>query len=95
MDRNNEPEAKISKEETRTLLMIDLRQIPQLPIRISPRDKILLMGTAIQITEDQMTNSQISHSKKAMGTDFEIILSTIRMETGETTETFLVLHRLQ
>ena len=40
-----------------------------------------------------MTNAQISHLIEAMETDPENNLSTIRMGTGGTMETFLVLHR--
>ena len=45
--------------------------------------------------EDHTTNAQISHSIEAMETDPETNLLAIRMETGATRETFLVLHRLQ
>ena len=42
-----------------------------------------------------MLNAQIHHSKEAMEIDLEMYLSTIRMETGETLEFFLVLLRLK
>ena len=42
-----------------------------------------------------MTKAQISHSIEAMETDLEMNLSTNRSETGETLNTFLVLHRLK
>ena len=89
MDQNNGTEAKISKEETRTLITITLGEIPLLRTRISLQDQMLHMGTVIQITEDNMTNAQLSHSVEAMGTDLEINFLTIGMET------YLVLHRLQ
>ena len=89
MDQNNGTEAKISKEETRTLITITLGEIPLMRTRISLQDQILHMGTAFQLTEDHMTNAQLSHSVEAMGTDLEINFLTIGMQT------FLVLHRLQ
>ena len=45
--------------------------------------------------EDHMTNAQIIDSIETMETVPEMNLSTIRMGTGGTMETFLVLHRLQ
>ena len=42
-----------------------------------------------------MTNAQISHSIEVTETDLEMNLSAIRMETGGTMETFLVLYRLK
>ena len=93
MDQNNGIEAKISKEEIRTLLTIDLGEVPLMPTRISLQDPTLQIGTTIRLLEDHMTNVQISQSIEAMKTDLEMNLSTIRMKTGETMETFLVLHR--
>ena len=43
--------------------------------------------------EDHMTNAQINHLIEAMETDSGMNLSTIRMGTDGTMETFLVLHR--
>ena len=40
-------------------------------------------------------NAQISHSTELMEIDLEIDFSTIRMETGETLETFFLLHWLK
>ena len=51
------------------------------------------MGTTIPIMEDHMINAHISHSIEAMEIDFEMNLSTIRMETGETMEDLLVPRR--
>ena len=92
MDQNNGPEAKIYKEETRTTLMMDLREIPPELIRVSLPDRTSRIRTTILTVEDQKINAQISHSIEAMGIDLEMDLSTIRMETGETMEFFLVLH---
>ena len=49
----------------------------------------------MQTMEDQMINGQISHSKEAIEIVLEMNLSTIRIETGETMQTFVVLHRLK
>ena len=51
------------------------------------------MGITIRTLEDHLINAKISHSIETMEIDLEMHLSTIRMETGETMETFLVLHR--
>ena len=95
MDRNNGLEAKISKEETRILPTIDLGEIPLIPTKISVQDSILHIGTTVRMIEDHMTNAQISHLLEAMATDPGMNLSTIRMGTGGTMETFLVLHQIQ
>ena len=95
MDQNNGLEAKISKEETRTLLRIDLGEVPLLCTRISPQDPTLHIVTTIRILEYQIFNAQISHSIEAMQTDLEMNPLTIRMEAGERMETFLVFRRLQ
>ena len=79
MDQNNGLEAKISKEA------------PLMPTRISLQDPTLSIGVKILILEDRMTNAQISHSIETMETDLEMDLSTIRMGTGRTMESFLVL----
>ena len=95
MDQNNGLEAKTSKEATRTLATIDLGEVPLRPTRIFLQDPTLHIGTTLRMIEDHMTNAQISHSIEAMETDPERNLSTIRMGTGGTMETFLVLRRLQ
>ena len=95
MDQNNGLEAKISREETRTLPTIDLGEVPLMPTGVFLQDPTLHIGTIIRMIEDHMTNAQICHSIEAMETDPEMNLSTIRMGTGGTMETFLVLHRLQ
>ena len=95
MDQNNGLEAKISTEETRTLPTIDSGEVPLMSTRVSLQDRTLHIGTTTRVIEDHMTNARISHSIEAMETDPEMNLSTIKMGTGRTMETFLVLHRLQ
>ena len=95
MDQNNEPEANISKGETRFLLTIDLGEHLLLPTRISRQDQTLHMEITIRIMEDRMINAKISHLTETMETDLGRDLSTIRMGTGETMEIFLVLRRLR
>ena len=82
MDQINGLEAKISKEETRTLPTIDLGEVHLMPTRLSLPGPTLHIGTTIRIMEDHKTNAQISHSKDVMDTDLEMDLSAIRMETG-------------
>ena len=94
MDQNNGLESKISKEETRTLPTIDSGEVPLMPTRISLQDQILHIGTTIRIMEDHMTNAPISRSTEVRETDLETNLSAIRMETGGTMETFLLLHQI-
>ena len=62
---------------------------------ISLQDQTAHMGITIRKMENHMSNAQISHSIEAIETDLKMNLSTIRMETGEAMENFLVLHRLQ
>ena len=95
MDQNNGPEAKIFKEETRALLMIDLGEVPLLFTRISLPDPTLHIGKTIRTMEDHMITAQTHHSIETMEIDLEMYLSTIRIETGGNMETFLVLHRLK
>ena len=94
MDQNNGLEARIFKEETRTILTMDLEEIPRTLIRISLRDPTSHMGIIVRTMEDHMTNAPISRSIEAMATDLEMDLSTIRMGTGETMEILLALHQL-
>ena len=54
MDQNNGLETKISKEETKTTLTMDLREFPPLLIRISLQDQTSHMGTAIRTMERHM-----------------------------------------
>ena len=92
MGQNDKLEAKILKEEIRTTLTMDLREIPPTLIRVSLPDQASHMGTTIRTMEDHMVNAQISHSIDAMEIDIEMKLSTIRMETGEAVENFPVFH---
>ena len=92
LDQNNGLGAKISKRETRISLTIDLGELPPLPTRIFLRDQTLKMGITIRILEDRMINAKISHSTETMEMDLEMDLSTIKMGTGDTMETFLVPH---
>ena len=94
LDESNGLEAKISKDETRTTITMDL-EIPPLPIRVCLQDPTLHIGITISIREDLITNTQIRHSIEAVQNELEVNPSIIRMEIGETMETFLVLHRLQ
>ena len=95
MDQSNRLEAKISKEKIRTTIAMDLGEILPLPTRVSLQDQTLHMGTTVRTTEDDMFNAQISQSIETMEIDLEMDLSTTRMLTGETMETFVVLHRLK
>ena len=61
MAQNNGLEAKISKEETRTLPTIDSGELPLVPTKISLQDPTLHIGTTILMIKDHMTNAQISH----------------------------------
>ena len=95
LNQNNELAAKTSKEETRTTLMMDLREIPPQLIRISLPDQSSPIGTTIRIMEDDMINVHVSLSIETMETDLEKDLSTIRIETGETMESFTGPHQLK
>ena len=95
MDQNDGLLAKISKDEIKTTLSLDLQRIPPPLNRISLRDQASHMGTTIRTMEDLMINAQISHSIEAMEIDLKTAHPTIRMGTGETMEDFLVLHRLK
>ena len=53
------------------------------------------MGTNTRRVEDHMVNAKISHSVEATWIGPEVDLSIIRMGTGETMGTFLVLHGLK
>ena len=47
MDQNNGIEARISKEEIRTLLTIDSGEAPLIPTKISLPDPTLHIGTTV------------------------------------------------
>ena len=93
-DQNNGLEAKTSKEEIRTTLMMDLREIPQL-IKVSLPAPTSHMGTTIRTIEDHMINDQIGHLIETMKVGPEMDFSAIRMETDETTKNFFFLNRLK
>ena len=54
MDQNNAPEAKISKEETRRFLTIDLGEVSLLLIKTSLQGPTLHMKTITRTIEDHM-----------------------------------------
>ena len=91
MDQKNGLPAKISKEEIRISVMMDFPEILPYLIRIFHQGQTSHVGKTFRGLGDHMINAKTSHSIEAM----EMQLSTIRMKTGETVETFLVLHRLQ
>ena len=95
MDQINGLEAKISKEETRTLPMIDSGEVPLITTKISLHDPIFYIRTTVRMIEDLLTNAQISQLIETMETDPDMNLSTNRMGTGGTMETFIVFHQIQ
>ena len=95
MDQNNGPEAKIFKDETRTLAMIDLGEVPLIATKISLQDPALHIGTTVRTIDDHLINVQISHLKETMEADPDMNLSTTRMGTGGTMGTSIVLHQIQ
>ena len=91
MDQRNGLEIKVSKEEIRITIMMDLQEsFPHL-IKISLQSPTSHMRS----TANNMINAQISHSIEMMEIDLEMDLSTTRMGTGETMEVFVLLHRLK
>ena len=95
MDQKNGPEAKISKDETRTLAMIDSEEVPLIATKISLKDPALHIETTVRTIDDHLINVQISHLIETMETDPDMNLSTTRMGIGGTMGTFLVLHQIQ
>ena len=95
MDQNNGLEAKIFKDETRTLAMIDSGEVRLIATKISLQDPALHIETTVRTIDDHLINVQISHLIETMETDPDMNLSTTRMGTGETMGTFLVLHQIQ
>ena len=95
MAENNGPEAKIFKDETRTLAMIDSGEVHLITTKISLQDPTLHIETTVRTIDDHLINAQISHLIETMETDPDMNLSTTRMGTGGTMETFLVLHQIQ
>ena len=66
MDRNNGLEAKISREETRTTIKMDLGETPPLPIRVSLQNPQLHIEATTRIMEDGITNAQSSYPIEAI-----------------------------
>ena len=95
LDQINGLEAKTSKKETKITILMDLEEVFPHLIRISLQDETSHMRITTRTMEDQMINSQISHSTEATETDPQMDISIIRMGPGETMETSFVLHRLK
>ena len=95
MDWSNVLEAKISREEIRITVMMDLQETFLHLIEIFLQGPTSYVRTIIRTTEYHMINAQTSHSIEITEIDLELNLSTTRMGTGETMEIFLVLHRLK
>ena len=95
IDQNNGLEARISREENRTILSVGLAEIPPLFIKVFLQDQISHMGITIRTMEDHMINAQINHPRETIEMDLGMEFSTFRMETGEILETFLVIHQLK
>ena len=95
MDQNNGREARIFKDETRTLAMKDSGEVHLIATKISLRDPTLHIETTVRTIDDHLVNAQISHLIETMETDPDMNLSTTRMGTGGTMGTFLVLHQIQ
>ena len=93
MDRSNALEAKISKEQIRVTIMMDLQEIFLHLIETSLLGPTSHMKT--KTTEDHMINVQIRLSIDMMEIDLKMDLLTTRMGTGKTMEIFLVPHRLK
>ena len=95
MDQRNGLEAKIFKDETRILAMIDSGEVHLIATKIPLQDPTLHIETTVRTIDDHLINAQISHSIETMETDPDMNLSTTRMGTGGTMGTFLVLHQIQ
>ena len=95
MGQNNGLEAKLFKDETRTLAMIDSGEVPLIATKISLQDPTLHIETTVRTIDDHLINVQMSRLIETMETDPDMNLSTTRMATGGTMGTFLVLHQIQ
>ena len=95
MDQSNGLEAKISKEEIKITILMDLQDIFLHLIEISSQGPNSHMRTTIRATEYHMINAQSSHSIEIMEIDLEMNLSTTRMGTDDTMAIFLILLRLK
>ena len=94
MDQKNGLKANVFREDTRTTLTMDTRELSPHFFGLSLPDKTQHTGTTIRLTEHHMINAQINHSVATMELGLEIDLSTIRMEIGKKLKVFLDLHRL-
>ena len=94
MDKSNGIEARISKKEIKITIMMDPQGIFPHLIEISLQGPASKMRRITRTTEDHLINAETKHSSEIMEIDLEMSFSTTRMGTGETVETFLVLHRL-
>ena len=94
MDRKNGLGVRIFREEITTTTTTDL-EVPLKINRISPQGQTPHMGLTAQTMEDHLINAQINHSIETMEIDPEMDLSTIRIETADLMEIFLVPHRLK
>ena len=94
MGRNNGLEFGVSIGEITIIITTDL-EVPPIITKISLQDQTPHMGITAQTMEDHLTNAQIGHLIETMETDPDMNLSTSRMGTGGTMETFLVLHQIQ
>ena len=95
MYQNNGLEAKIFKDETRTLAMMDSGEVLLKATKFSLQDPTLHLGTTVRTIDDHLINVQISHLLETVETDPDMNLSTTRMGTGGAMGTFLVLHQIQ
>ena len=75
--------------------MIDSGEVPPIATKISLQDPTLHIGTTVRMIENHLMNAQISHLIETMETNPDMNLSTTRMGTGRTMETFLVLDQIQ
>ena len=70
MDHNNGLEVRIKGEIT-TIITMGLGEIPPMITKTSPQDRTSDMGIIAQITEDHLTNEQISRLTGTMEIDLE------------------------
>ena len=94
MEQSNGLEAKISREEIRITVMMDLQEIFLHLIGISFQGLTSPMRIITPTTEYHIINAQTSHSIEIMEIDLQMNLSTIRSGTGEPTEISLAHQRL-
>ena len=74
MDQSNGLEAKISKEEIRITILMDLQEIFPHPIEISLQGPASHMRTITRTTECHMINAQTIHSLEITEIDQEMSL---------------------